>query len=420
MIRLTRLKIDRFRNVKPGTDLRFGPTFNVLLGKNATGKSTLLDLVAAVTNDDLSAYAKEDAGFDLAWWLENGEDEIEVRAVRTPVTRSAVRARLRDDREFDDTLTVVVRTGGSEVGRLEVTGTRGSWKPRGEPEGPFDVRAGVAERDACRRALIGALTGGGKVASPRLGELLHTVEALGIFMEGVRVGRFDEATGALESITRSPIELRRQGLGSVASHNDWHTDVASALRASPEASAVPFDQLGSVSKIPPLLGFTSGELRPRMLQLSQDGENTTTTYQGFDCLFRRADGSRISQELLSFGQKRLFSFFWYLAVREELPVVADELLNGLHYEWIEVCLEPLYDRQSFLATQGTLLLDHIPIESVEAVRTTFIRCSIEDGPNGRKRMAWRNFDEEEAERFFIAYQTGIQQVSEVLRTEGLW
>ncbi len=52
-----RLKIDRFRNVMPGTVLEFGPTFNVLLGKNATGKSTLLDLVAAVTNDDLSAYA---------------------------------------------------------------------------------------------------------------------------------------------------------------------------------------------------------------------------------------------------------------------------------------------------------------------------------------------------------------------------
>ncbi len=46
MVRLTRLKIDRFRNVKPGTDLRFGPTFNVLLGKNATGKSTLLDVIA--------------------------------------------------------------------------------------------------------------------------------------------------------------------------------------------------------------------------------------------------------------------------------------------------------------------------------------------------------------------------------------
>src|SRR5262249_53959559 len=128
MVRLTRLRIDRFRNVKPGTELRFGPTFNVLLGKNATGKSTLLDLIAAVTNDDLSAYAKEDAGFDLTWWLEKGDTEVEVRAVRTPAKRPSLPERLGDENEFDDRLTMVLRTAGTETGRLEVTGTRGIWR----------------------------------------------------------------------------------------------------------------------------------------------------------------------------------------------------------------------------------------------------------------------------------------------------
>jgi hypothetical protein len=101
-------------------------------------------------------------------------------------------------------------------------------------------------------------------------------------------------------------------------------------------------------------------------------------------------------------------------------VVADELFNGLHHEWIEVCLDRLYDRQSFLATQHPYLLDHIPIESANAVRTTFIRCTLERSPDGREQMVWRNFDADEAERFFVAYQTGISQVSEVLRMEGLW
>jgi hypothetical protein len=289
MVRLTRLRIDRFRNVKPGTDLRFGPTFNVLLGKNATGKSTLLDLVAAVTNDDLSAYAKEDAGFDLTWWIEKGTQELELRAVRSPAKAGALSEHVRVEKEFDDVSLVV-----------------------------------------------------------------H------------------------------------------------------------------FETLGSLAKIPALLGFASAELRPRVLTRSHVGEKVTTGFQGLDFLFRRADGSQISHELLSFGQKRLFSFLWYLAVRDELPVVADELLNGLHHEWIEVCFDRLRDRQSFLATQHPLLLDHIPIESAEGVRTTFIRCSTEPGPDGREQMVWRNFDEDEAERFFIAYQTGIQQVSEVLRSEGLW
>jgi hypothetical protein len=51
-------------------------------------------------------------------------------------------------------------------------------------------------------------------------------------------------------------------------------------------------------------------------------------------------------------------------------------------------------------------------------RSASIACA--NDPYEGDCLAWRNFDEEEAERFFIAYQTGIQQVSEVLRTEGLW
>ena len=169
-----------------------------------------------------------------------------------------------------------------------------------------------------------------------------------------------------------------------------------------------------------MIGFRSAELRPRMFRQSQAGETETTEYQGFDFLFHRTDGSTISHDLLSFGQKRLFSFLWYFAVRDKLPIVADELLNGLHHEWIEVCFDRLRDRQSFLATQHPFLLDHIPIESADSVRTTFVRCAVERDPPGGERLAWRNFDEEEAERFFVAYHTGIQQVSEVLRTEGLW
>ncbi len=125
MVRLTRLRIDRFRNVKPGTDLRFGSTFNVLLGRNATGKSTLLDLIAAVTNDDLSAYAKEDAGFDLTWWLEDGETEIERHAVRTPAKPVALPGGRREEREFDDAWTI----RSSEGGRRDrsTRGRRRSW-----------------------------------------------------------------------------------------------------------------------------------------------------------------------------------------------------------------------------------------------------------------------------------------------------
>jgi hypothetical protein len=235
-----------------------------------------------------------------------------------------------------------------------------------------------------------------------------------------RVGRFDEALAALGAITAASFEFTRQGGRTTSGSSGPWVPTVVGVRAALDPLVIPFDDLRSLKEIPARLGFASGELRPRLLKRSQDGDKVTTTYEGFDCLFRRADGSQISHELLSFGQKRLFAFLWYLALREDLPVVADELLNGLHHEWIQICFDRLRDRQSFLSTQHPLLLDHIPVESADAARTTFVRCTLEQAPNGREQMVWRNFDEEEAERFFVAYQTGIQHVSEVLRSEGLW
>src|ERR1700722_7358473 len=57
--KLTRLKIESFRNVEP-CELRFGNGLNVLLGLNATGKTTLLELIAAALSFDFSKF-KEDA-----------------------------------------------------------------------------------------------------------------------------------------------------------------------------------------------------------------------------------------------------------------------------------------------------------------------------------------------------------------------
>ena len=61
--RLTRLKINRFRQVVPGTELRFDDGINVLLGRNGTGKTTLLELIVAVARGNLHEYQHE--SFDL-------------------------------------------------------------------------------------------------------------------------------------------------------------------------------------------------------------------------------------------------------------------------------------------------------------------------------------------------------------------
>ncbi|MGD0094558.1 MAG: AAA family ATPase, partial [Planctomycetota bacterium] len=46
MVKLKRLKIHKFQNFVPGVELRFDDKLNVLLGKNGTGKTTLLNLIS--------------------------------------------------------------------------------------------------------------------------------------------------------------------------------------------------------------------------------------------------------------------------------------------------------------------------------------------------------------------------------------
>jgi hypothetical protein len=87
---------------------------------------------------------------------------------------------------------------------------------------------------------------------------------------------------------------------------------------------------------------------------------------------------------------------------------------------IDLCLDTIGDRQSFLATQNPLLLDHIGFHSAEEVQRTFILCDLLEMTDGQESMQWRNMSGQEAGEFFGDYEVGIQHVNDILRTRGLW
>jgi len=89
-----------------------------------------------------------------------------------------------------------------------------------------------------------------------------------------------------------------------------------------------------------------------------------------------ADGGFITQDRLSYGQKRLLMFYYYLASNPDI-VIADELVNGLHHQWIRAAIEEIGERQAFLTSQNPLLLDYLPFSSAEHVRKSFMLCTAE-------------------------------------------
>lgn len=166
-----------------------------------------------------------------------------------------------------------------------------------------------------------------------------------------------------------------------------------------------------------VLGYDSAKVRFDVERFSPEPSKQIVRLSNPLFFFKRS-GEEISHELLSYGQKRLLSFFAHADASPDV-IIADELVNGLHHEWITACLDEIGARQAFLTSQNPLLLDFLRFESVEEVRRTFILCERENRENGAQ-LIWRNPTEEESESFFSAYQTGIQRVSDILLTKGLW
>src|SRR5690606_32028746 len=146
------------------------------------------------------------------------------------------------------------------------------------------------------------------------------------------------------------------------------------LRQAPDVDEVSLgtdpEGIEFLERVIRLLGFKSAKLR--LQRTARRTEPQEIIYFGnmrFD--FAKHDRSIINHTQLSYGQKRLLSFYYYLACSPAC-VVADELVNGMHHEWIEACLNDLGERQAFLTSQNPLLLDYLGFESVDEVRSSFV------------------------------------------------
>jgi len=152
---------------------------------------------------------------------------------------------------------------------------------------------------------------------------------------------------------------------------------------------------------------------------AEDGASKGPSFGNFRFFSQTGVSPLVPHEHWSFGQRRLLTFFWYLACNPDV-VVADELVNGLHWDWIDACVEAIGTRQVFVSAQNPLLLDHLGFESAEDVRRGFVLCRTAPAGEGRTETVWTHPDETQSAEFFRSYQNGVMQVHDILRTQGLW
>lgn len=436
-LRLLRLRIEKYRNVVPRTVLVFNDGMNVLLGPNGSGKTTLLRLVAAVVRDEFGALAEEE--IDILYDVQLFDVVFRIRLAQRRMNGGAHARRPAGPHgpgmEWWLVVSAVEANGkemklleGSPLGMKDLLGdaqypVQDPFRETGPVSQVLDVLLELADRVSSREGAIEQQDASSWGAFSSFLEKANRLR-LSLLSQG---GRFDEGLGVFAGIVGSPAVLEMPDRRFA---NLWIRDDEVDGSFLPEelrqaVATQPRETRGvNISLTDADLPFLKravelfGGQRAEMILRRQQEEDGTVTYNDFEFHITLDDGTTVRHELLSWGQKRILAFLYYAAANPDILVI-DELVNGLHHEWISACFEVMEGRQCFLTSQNPLLLDHLAFESADDVRRTFILCRRERGER-KAEQRWGAMDEVSAESFFRAYKVGIQHVGELLRTKGLW
>ena len=349
--RLTRLKIHRFRDVKP-TELHFSAGFNVLLGWKGAGKTTLLDLLAALSADDLSPYARE--AFDIEYEVANPED----------AETDSLRVRMQWEARRVERLAPGFRVS---IGELH-------W----ESSGPYGLVARLrGEKRIGELEIDFSPTEGHflfQLMTLLVGRDLRWARASSLFGR-VRFPRLDEDLAAFNRLmVNVPTPL------SHMFHAAWDEALGACDEAEWNGRHVPW-----IADVIALMG-----LDDIVFTLSRDmnGGPVTTGFRLHDPLQGWVDSRALNE-----SQKRLFVIHCRLATLQQwdAPLIADELFNDLHPAWIEDVVARLKGMQSFVTTPSLVLLDAMPWDDAAELPRMFVRCE----RRGRV-LHWSNLSAEEA------------------------
>lgn len=405
MNKLTRLTINKFRNVKP-TTLEFRPGINVLLGKNAAGKTTLLRLISSLLENanELSQEELLDASFHVAGApFELDQTTRRVHIDEPAFSRDLGRQSAGTFSRVQQTDSLLFSEGDKPVLKAELLPNEIVLEFEGSQS-----RVARHVQASPIPSLIESVWRGNPDK-----QLLDTVTNL-LSVRAKTAGRMDESLERFNSLLRLTVQLD----GSLWTWSFFRGVPESMFKALPISEGTTTTcQFAFLDRAAKVLGYESATARFDTERITPEPNRQIIRFTNLKFYFARA-GEQVSHEWLSYGQKRLLAFFAHADASPDI-VIADELVNGLHHEWISACIHELSGRQSFLTSQNPLLMDFLRFESIEEVRHTFIVCE-RTGGDSDAQLIWRNLTEDEAESFFLAYQTGIQRVSDILLTKGLW
>lgn len=393
--------------------IEFDREINVILGKNGVGKTTLLNLLSFVLRWDFSPWNQR--SFDVEYQFELGPWFWHVRVKNTR------------DRALD---------------RDGVAGYRPEVNLHARYE-EFELHA-ASDRSGYQRVINGeerrfesvGLSPFWLFAVRMDDEWANTVSTVSnACPKDLDPVRLDEGIDAFRLFTSGVSETRPLVLSRQHSDSErwWYNCTASSLLGRMLMSVHPaqvmenptlpvrlsLEQLGISQPILEALGASDIFADLGLPEVRGSEEETTLTLSQLVFWMKRANGDVLRHTSWSWGQQRLVAFALYLAANKDY-VVADELVNGMHHEWIELCLREIGDRQCFLTSQNPILVDYTDLVSVEQIQRAFVLCAVRETKPGQTARTWRNMTEKEAAELWEARTNGFESTSEVMRNRGWW
>ncbi len=426
---LERLKINQFRSVEPGTELRFSDGLHVVLGKNATGKSTLLDLIAAALDLDFDQPRFRHEPLDLEFVLRAGPYEIEA-AVKRVLNPERPRRGSRKKQSPEAEMYEEGRYTFRAPGKLEVTVLFTSNQlPERTVKGVDPTAYGLDEPlwrshqspplapTLCR--IQNVWFQGSSYNFPALGELIgHEVFSLGAKDRYlVRMPESDELLHAVES---DDFEILL-GPSMVSHPNLLPVKISASLPRDGSPINVGLVDEPIFNQFIHEIGFDEARISFGPPRVESDVGNDVFAYSAPTFTFHRNGRLARRGDQLSYGQRRLFALAWYLACNKEIAIL-DEPSNGLHESWVEFLVSQLQGRQVFLTSQNRELLDMLPFQSETELARGFVLCESRPQPQGGEpTLHWRGLRDEEAELMIKAFRASrVDLVTDLLRGLNLW
>jgi energy-coupling factor transporter ATP-binding protein EcfA2 len=415
LARLCSVKIKRYRHVEP-TELFFGPGAVFLLGRNGSGKTTFLNLLAKLVSCDIGAL-REEGPLDIAWEMrapargKRREGHIALSLVVEPgVQLQEDAGKVLGHWTLDGTLTVDANESTFAYGsrkaspNFDPAPTTPSPAPAPSPLEPAFLRQLGAWFGRVGKSEMGSAEIDRRLVLSRFGDAT----------------RFDEALESFWNIIQeSWVTVRKTGLGLETRRSGVPAGPTVSAGKAPRFDAVEDAQTGEwehdfLSKTGRLLGARTIQAVARQTSESP----TRWDYRGFDLAVRWPGDIVHDHRQLSFGQKRLVAFLWHAELFPKMPLFTDEFTNGLHAGWVSELVEILEGRQAFHAVQNPLLLDRTGPGGAEELPSELVFCSVSSQVG--RRWQWRNPTPEEGAQIRGAWDAGFEQLSEVLLHRGLW